>query len=471
MRIPLLQGAYADSSAAYHTSYPINLEPTLVSSGLSEGYLTNTPGVTQIAVGPGQDRGGINWQNVCYRVMDSKLVRADLDGTVTILGDVGTDGLPVSMDYSFDRLGIASNGNLFYYCTPSGPDPGVTQVTDPNLGVCLDVQWIDGYWMSTDGEFLVVTELNDPYTVDPLKYGSSESDPDPVVALAKVRGQVYALNRDTIQNFQDIGGLGFPFSNNPAGLIPRGVVGTHTWSYFLETFAFVGSARNEQVSVYLAGSGDSVCISTSEIDRLLADFPLATQAQFVMESRVDEGEQRLYVHLPDKTLVYMHQASLQNKSPVWHILRDGALMDQYYSPRFMVQLLDTWMVGDPFGRLGYLDATVATRWGEVVGWQFDTQFLYNSGHGGIVQSVELVGLPGRPPFGVEPTVALSWTFDGQLWSQERFISMGAFGERQKRIQWRPKFRFRNYVGLRFRSATSSVTSWAALEAQIEALSV
>jgi hypothetical protein len=251
--------------------YPTNYEPTLVDSGLSEGYLSNAPGTTLIGTGPGADRGAINWNGVCYRVMGSKLISVTVDGIVTVLGDVGDNGLPVSMDYSFDRLGIASNQNLFYYCTPSGPNPGVTQVTDVDLGVVLDVMWIDSYWMTTDGENLVVTELNDPYSVDPLKYGSSETDPDPVEALAKVRGEVYALNRNTIQNFQDIGGTGFPFTNNPGGLIPRGVVGTQAWAYFQETFAFVGSARNEQLSVYLAGAGESISISTSEIDRHIAD--------------------------------------------------------------------------------------------------------------------------------------------------------------------------------------------------------
>jgi hypothetical protein len=467
MKVPLLQGAYADSSAAFHTSYPINQEPTLVDSGLSEGYLTNIPGVRQTATGPGADRGSINWNGVEYRVMGSKLVSVDDSWTVTVLGDVGTNGLPVSMDYSFDRLAIASNGNLFYF----QPGSGVTQVTDPNLGVALDVQWIDGYFMTTDGQFIVVTELNDPFTVDPLKYGSPETDPDPVLANNKVRGQTYSLNRYTIQNFQDQGGLGFPFQNNPYGLIPKGVVGTHAWAYFLQSFAFVGSGRDEALSVYLAGSGEAISISTSEIDGLLADVSDADQPFILCEPRTEKGEQRLYIHLPDKTLVYMHQASLRNKEPVWHILADGVLMDKAYSPRHMSLCYGQWIVGDALGRIGFLDSTLETRWGEVTGWQFDTVLLYNEGLGGIIHTVELAGLPGRAPFGVNPTCALSWTKDGENWSQERFISSGAFGERRKRVQWRPHVKFSNYMGLRFRGASTAMATWAALEVQVEGLRV
>jgi hypothetical protein len=86
----------------------------------------------------------------------------------------------------------------------------LTQNTDPDLGTVLDVVWVDGYWMTTDGEFLVVTDLTNPLAVDPFKYGSSEVDPDPVKALLKVRNEVYALNRHTIEAFDNVGGCGLP---------------------------------------------------------------------------------------------------------------------------------------------------------------------------------------------------------------------------------------------------------------------
>ena len=44
-------------------------------------------------------------------------------------------------------------------------------MTDLDLGVVLDFCWVDGYFMTTDGESLIVTELTDPMAVNPLKYG------------------------------------------------------------------------------------------------------------------------------------------------------------------------------------------------------------------------------------------------------------------------------------------------------------
>jgi hypothetical protein len=461
-QIPILAGVYGSSTADIRISYPVNLEPVLADSGISKGYLRSAPGIALLATGPGADRGAISWNGVCIRVMGDRLVTVS-GNDVTDRGFVGVGG-PVSLDYSFDRLAIASAGNLYYWDGTT-----LAQVTDPDLGTVIDALWIDGYFMTTDGTSLVVTELNDPTSVDPLKYGSSEGDPDPIKALAKVRGEVYALNRYTIENFLNVGGSGFPFSRNTGAMIPKGCVGTHAKTYFLETFAFVGSGRNEAVSVYLAGSGQALPMSTPEIDRQLAALSDVEQAAIEVEARVDQNEQRLLIHLPDRTLVYNHQASRENDSPVWHILATGAQADQAYVGRHFVLSGGRWICGSAAGQVGYLDNGVETQFGAVAGWRFDTVYLYNASKGGILRAVELVGLPGHAPLGPTPTCFLSITTDGETWGQERARSMGAMGERRKRVQWRPGRRFSNYCGLRFRGANTAIASWARLEADIEAL--
>jgi hypothetical protein len=144
------------------------------------------------------------------------------------------------MDYSFDRLAIASSGVLYYLFG------GVlSKVTDPDLGTVNDVLWIDGYFLTTDGTSIVQTELLDPASVNPLKYGSSEADPDKVVALIKLRNELYVLNRHSIEVFQNVGGSLFAFARVPGALTPKGCIGTFACSLYLGSIAFLGSARNE----------------------------------------------------------------------------------------------------------------------------------------------------------------------------------------------------------------------------------
>ena len=175
MQISILNGIYTDGASDFRTAYPRNLVPVPKQQGISQGYLRPAEGIVQFGVGPGSDRGGINWNNRCYRVMGTKLCAVESDGTTTILADVGGND-QVVLDYSFDRLAIVSAGRLFYW-----NGSVLTEVTDPDLGIVNDLVWVDGYFVTTDGTSLVVTELNDPTAVNPLKYGSSESNPDPIL--------------------------------------------------------------------------------------------------------------------------------------------------------------------------------------------------------------------------------------------------------------------------------------------------
>ena len=179
MQVPILSGVFTDNGPNVRVSYPVNLVPVPTQSGVSQEYLRPADGLISNGTGPGTDRGGVEWDGILYRVMGSKLVTVAQNGTVTVLGDVGDDGKLVTLDYSFDLLGIASAGNLWFWNPVTST---LTQNTDPDLGTVVDVVWVDGYWMTTDGEFLIVTELSNPLDVNPLKYGSSEVDPDPVTA-------------------------------------------------------------------------------------------------------------------------------------------------------------------------------------------------------------------------------------------------------------------------------------------------
>lgn len=464
LKVPIIAGIYADSVADFVESYPINREPVVLNTGLSEGYLRASPGITELGQGPGPDRGAINWQGVCYRVMGTKLVSMGSGGAYTVLGDVGSGG-QCSLDYSFDNLIVGAGGNLFYWNAADG----FRQVTDPDLGTVVDVIWIDGYTMTTDGEFLVVTDLNDPMAVDPIKYGSSEEDPDPVTGLFRIRGEVYALNRNTIEVFSNIGGNGFPFQRESGAQIPFGCVGPHAKALYLQSFAFVGSARNEALGVYVAGPGDATKISTRRIDALIAALGEQQAAEIVMESRSDEDEQRLLIHLPTQTLVFYASASKAAGRNIWGILASGVMADDPYRGRNCVLTNGLWLVGDALGKIGYINNNVQTHFGEIAGWRFDTALLFNDNGRGLVSSAELSGLPGRAPIGVDPRVFFSYTLDGVTWSQEYVISTGGAGQRAKRMQWRRPFRFDRWAGMRFRGADGGMAGFARLDIDVEAL--
>lgn len=465
MRIPFVNGVFADGSAKYRTSLPRNLVPVPKQTGLSEYYLRSADGMTLFGTGPGIDRGGINWNGVCYRAMGSRLVSVSVTGAVTDLGDITTDGNLVSMAYGTDRLCIVGNGRAYYWNGAT-----LTQITDPDLGVPIDVVWADGRFIFTDGTHIIVTELTDPMSIDPLKYGSSEIDPDPIKGLLLFHNEVFAYNRHTIEAFQNTGSTGFPYQRVEGATVDRGVVGTFAKCNFGESMAFVGSAKNEAASVFVTVGGKAEKIATSEIDKILAKYTDGDLSQMVLEYRTDESHRLLYVHLPNETLVYDAAASEVLGAYTWHILSSGVDTQAKYRGRNFVYCYNKWICGDFYNsNIGILTADEFTQYGVVVGWQFDTQIGYNEGQGATAHSIEMVGNMGRAAFGQLPTAFLSWSNNGRLWSNERAISTGKFGEYDKRVIWRRLGVFRNMRIFRFRGANATPISIACLQAKMEPL--
>jgi hypothetical protein len=466
MQIPISQGIYTDNKPDFRTVYPRNLVFVPKSNGISEGYLRPADGIVQLGTGVGVDRGGIEWNGVCYRVMGTKLVSIDSVGVSTILGDVGGAG-QVTFDYSFDRLAVASGGALYYYDGTT-----FTQVTDPDIGTVVDVVWVDGYFMTTDGEFLIVTELNNPLAVNPLKYGSAEADPDPVVALLKVRNEVYALNRHTIEVFENVGGELFPFSRIEGAQVQRGAIGTHTCCVFMDAIAFMGGARNESVSIWVGSNGQSVKLSSREIDEILSEYTETQLSQAVMEAVSYKSHDFLYIHLPNRTIVYDGGASKEIGVPVWFILTSGVGATGQYRARNFVWCYNKWLVGDPTSAThGYIDSNISTHYGNAVAWEFGTQIIYNEGRGAILHSLELVSLTGRVAVGADPQISTSYSIDGLTYSQERFAKVGASGNTTKRIVWLQQGAMRNWRIQRFKGTSDAHISMARLEAVIEPLNV
>ncbi len=466
MQVPILNGIYTDEAPDFRTSYPRNMVPVPKENGISKGYLRPGDGIVQFAVGPGLDRGGINWNGVHYRVMGSKLVRVSDSGVVSdSLGSIdGSD--PVTFDYSFDYLAIRGGVNLYYF-------DGVllTQVTDPQLGDVVDFVWIDGYFMTTDGTSLIVTDINDPFSINPLRYGSSEADPDPVTGLVKIRNEIYALNRYTIEVFDNVGGdFVFPFQRIEGAQVQRGAVGTHCKCNFMDTVAFIGSGRNESPAVWMASNGQSAKISTREIDVILQNYTEEQLAVALLESRIDKAHQHLYVHLPDQTLVYDAAASSMLQEPVWFFLISGVTGLAQYRARNLVWINNKWLAGDPTtSRVGELVDTVSTHYGETIGWEFGTTILYNDGLGALFHEIELVALPGRVALGADPVIWSSSSIDGESFTRERPCSAGKQGQRTKRLIWIGNGSMRNWRVEKFRGTSDAHISFVRLEIKLEPL--
>jgi len=287
-----------------------------------------------------------------------------------------------------------------------------------------------------------------------------------------VRNEVYALNRHTIEVFDNVGGELFPFSRIDGAQIQRGAIGTNTCCVYLDAIAFMGSGRNESVSIWMGANGQSMKLSSREIDEILSEYTEAQLSTAVMEAVSYKSHNFLYIHLPNRTIVYDGGASKELGVPVWFILTSGVGSTGQYRARNFVWCYNKWLVGDPTSTShGYIDSTISTHYGNAVAWEFGTQIIYNESRGAILHSLELVSLTGRVAVGADPQISTSYSIDGLTYSQERFAKVGAAGNTTKRIVWLQQGSMRNWRIQRFKGTSDAHISMARLEAVIEPLNV
>jgi hypothetical protein len=483
MQLPLARGSYTDSGAEWRTSYPRNLVPVVKESGISQMFLRSAEGLTRYDQDPpaltGNDRGGINWQGTCYRVIGTNFVSVDASGNVTVLGQVPDDGNPVAMDYGYSNqgIGIVSAKTLWFYTiqTPAGGTGALAlrQCTDANLGSPIDMLWMAGYFVLTDGKSVYVTQLANQFTFNTQLFGSSSNQPDPINGLLKFRNELYLGNRYQIPVFDNTGGTGFPFTENEGATIQKGIIGPYAKCLTSQGFAFVGGARGEALGVWLSGGlGIAQNIATREVMKLIGQYTETQLYSSTLEYWAKDEQQFLYLHLPDYTLVYDVQGTQNARQPIWFLLDSSTDGTGPWRAWHVVYCYGKFLWGDKYDqRIGFLDGTTAAQYGVNARWQFDTIFAYNQAKGLSVNSIELIGTYGRAALGEDDTMSMQYTNDGEVWSAPKFISMGEQGQRGKRAQWRPRHFFRNFRGYRFAGFNAAPISFAALEADAEAMAV
>lgn len=481
MKIPILNGIFTDNQPDFQASYPVNMVPVAGDTGINSGYLKPHDGIMELGAGPGLDRGGIERLGVHYRVMGTKLVSIDAEGNAVELGNIGgTDQVPFrpQSSYSFDLLAIAASGNLYYYNASSielfGIAPNtIFQVSDENLGKVIDVVFLNGVFVVTDGEVVRSSSITNPTEFNPLAYESSEFDPDPVVALLRYRSELYVVNKKSIEVFQGAitgGDIYLPFLPIAGAQMTKGCVGTLACCIFSDSIAFVGGGHNEPPSVYLGRNSQTARISTRAIDSLLAGYTKEQLSSIMVESRKYKNHDQLYIHLPDRAIVYDASASATFEVPVWFQLTTSTSGFEQYGARGFVYSYGKWFVGDPNSNsISAFDETVSSQRGDKFRWQFDTSILYNGGNGAIVNELELVALTGRNVPGTNPKISTSYSIDGLTYSQKQYVDAGNTGQRNKRLVWYRNGHMKNWRIQRFEGDSDAHISIARLEAQVEPL--
>ena len=326
--------------------------------------------------------------------------------------------------------------------------------------MAFDVTFLDGYFITTDGTFVIATELLDPTQVDPRRYGSAEADPDPITGVEALNEELYAIGRHSIQIFRNVGGTVFPFQVIKGATVPFGCISAYAKCRVIDSIAFVGGGREEPLGVFVLAGGTAQRISTREIEDL---FEGVDESLIELEARRFGEDDHLILHTPNASAMLKIRTASEIGGRLWTILHSGRFGP--YRLRHSVWDGVRHVVGDlSSAKLGVLSESVVTHFGGRADWQFDAGLLFNEGRSLIIQEIELFG---QFPVDAASTIFLSVTRDGELWSNE--IARPFAGVRGERAIWRPNVRMPVMSGMRFRG--SSRVAIARCEVMGEGLAV
>ena len=445
--VPIICGDKSVKYSDYEDGVPINMI-AVARDIQGEGYLYSHDGLTQVVIGQGFDRGALYNERMkrSFRVSGVKLI--EITGVsilvdAPVIGDIPGAGL-VSFAYSFNSLMIVAAQRAFRYDGTT-----LAEMTDPDLGNPIDVAEIDGYYVFTDGEYIYHTDIDDETSIDPLKFATSELSPDPTKGLGRTQDDLLIVfNRYTTEYFINQANEQFAFSRLSQKAVDAGIVGTHAWTQMDGNIFILGGRKDEDVSVYLLGTGQTLSISKRLIDSIIGQYTELELYDAKLESRTAKRDQLLYIHLPNETLVY--NQSIAKKFGVgvaWSILQFNGgpwrAINIAYDPK-----LNMWIAGDRYDtKIAKLDESLASQYGESIDSYFYSPLVPIES-----ASVDWVELNTISGFSAEDTyLFVSTTRDGAAYSQEHFNEVSVPLDYENRYIPRRLGYVRKKIGFRFRA--------------------
>lgn len=464
MKLPLVKGTRASSSAEWRDSLPVNMVGFFQSIGDWTGYLRTADGLKQYATGVGADRGGI-WSDRFkkhYRLSGDKFVEVGQFGDVTELSATSVPGSNrAPMANSFNSIAFVANGDYYHW------DGSTLTTPTPPVGSddFIDIVWVDGYYIFTDGENLWNTTLANETLFNANERDGSDFAPDEIVGVGKgPDGKLIAFNRYTIDRFTNTPGTPFPFTRIPGASIPIGIVGTNAKVRLGDgRWVIFGGSKEYSPSFYLL-TNSYTNISTKEIDSIIDTYSDYELVNINLEFR-DTRDQRLVIcHLPRHTLVYDIKLSESLGQSIWYEWNSGSIpwraRNGVYDPRNVDNDASGWIYGDSQGStIGRLDSSICTQYGELVVFECATPLVKAAG---AVDVAEIVTAPGHSSVNGDQ-VFVSTTKDGVLYGPEILLNRGNLGDYQHRTIIRRLGDYPRWFGMKIRGKSAGVYSVAGIE--------
>lgn len=455
-QIPLIQGDKVDANTDYRDALPVNMYAVPKDILGAKGYMINFYGLKKFAEGPGIDRGGVWVANADleghYRVSGTKLIELSQFGEVAEIGSIpGSD--QVSFAYSFNNLAIVADGRLYYY----NKTAGLRQIIDPEVGSPIDIVWVDGYFFLTNGEDIYHSNIANEELYEPLATSNAQFIPDSARGLSKTEAnEVVVWGELSKEHYFNAATDNFAFQRISQKASKLGILGTKCKSEMNGRFYTIGRRDNTAPSFYILGLGQTEKIGSIETDKILSEYSDDELLNAKVETITDDGQGLILFRLPRHTILFNESIYKQyGASKAYSLLKTDVQGDRPLRCTNFVRdpRNGKFIVGDSIdGTIGELDRSICTHYDEVVEWILFTPLVKMETLS--INELSMETIPGISPNN-DATVFISMTYDARNYGKEWSEEYGLNNEYNERFTAYRLGYVRNWVGMKFRGASSS----------------
>lgn len=452
--IPLFGRGYSSKSPTITAQKLVNMYRQMSDDpDKSAMSILGTPGLqTLTTLGSNPSRGMRAMGSFIYSVHGNTLYRVQ---DAAVLGTLSTSTGLVSMSDNGTQLMIV-DGSYGYIFTPGG---SFAQIADVDFVAGNTVTFIAGYFVTDgpSGQFHW-SALYDGTSWAPLDFATAESDPDGLLAVIQVAGELYLLGERTTEVWAPSTD-GSVFRRVVGAGIDWGIAAVRTLDKFDGGFVFLAKNRMGECQLVKMQGYQVIPLSGSEEDNAINARSVASATGF---SYMIDGHAFYQLNFPDLSMLY----DAQTKS--WSNVSSGAAGSRHYGET-RTEFLSVPYVSDyRNGKIYAVSKNIYTDAGDAILRSVTSRHVFKdferiSIYGLYVDMQTGIGLSTGQ--GSTPQVMMQISRDnGQTWGNERWQAAGRQGRYWVRVAWLRLGMARDFV---IRLKMSDPVPWVITAASVD----
>ncbi len=394
--------------------------------------------------------------NYIYAVGNNKIFKVDEAGNSTQLtGFLSSISSPIQLETNGVSVGILDNNGALYNAT----DTDVTQVLSGNYFDSDSMTILDGFAIfgKSNSTTFFISEIDD-FTNFPGDAEIARKTPTPIVRVFSDLGELWTYKQDVTQVYRNTGNADFPFQLLTGSVLQRGCAAKLSVANDSNTKFWLGDDK----LFYMAFGYAPKIISNNYVAEQVRAMTVVSDA-FGFTYTV--GKHKFYVcTFPTEGRTFEYDVVTNEWCD-----RESYNLGRWRANCYVRAWNGRQFIGDSeSGKILELDLDTYKEGNQPIVRTIITPNISNPTVPVTFMSLWIdfetgVGLTSGQ--GADPEVRLSWSDDGgETWSNQYTRTLGAIGQREKRVVWRGLGQSRNRC---FKLEMSDPVFWAISGAFVE----